>query len=101
MACHDPRVFPEPHTFKPDRWLSMKRGAVPDAKEISSLPSEEKKKEVGGGKIDPFTIVAFGHGARMCPGRRLAEQEIYLALIQVSGCKGERRSHCKKPLYIH
>ncbi|KAK4326645.1 hypothetical protein Pmani_002855 [Petrolisthes manimaculis] len=36
-----------------------------------------------GVRVHPYTIVAFGHGARMCPGRRLAEQEIYLAIIQL------------------
>ncbi|ROT69394.1 hypothetical protein C7M84_012402 [Penaeus vannamei] len=42
----------------------------------STTPTEETR-------IHPYTIVPFGHGARMCPGRRVAEQEIYLALIQV------------------
>jgi len=29
---------------------------------------------------NPFAVNTFGHGSRMCPGRRVAEMEIYVAL---------------------
>ena len=34
-------------------------------------------------EINPYSTLAFGFGARMCIGRRVAEQEIYLTLIKI------------------
>ena len=45
---HDERVYPEPDLFKPERFLG-----------------DHKQR-------DPETI-AFGFGARVCPGRHLAQ----------------------------
>ena len=41
------------------------------------------KKNKKMNKPPPFVSMPFGHGARMCIGRRFAEQEIYLAIIKV------------------
>ena len=51
--------FKNPNKFDPWRWL-------------------DKTKE-----IHPYAVLPFGHGARMCPGRRFAEQEIFLCISEV------------------
>ncbi|XP_053907695.1 25-hydroxyvitamin D-1 alpha hydroxylase, mitochondrial [Cuculus canorus] len=62
--CHfatsrDGRVFPEPNSFLPERWLCR------DAAR------------------HPFASLPFGIGKRSCVGRRLAEMEIHMALAQI------------------
>ena len=55
----DSRYFTSPDQFVPSRWL------------------EEKEKS------HPFSSLPFGFGPRMCYGRRIAELELYLLLVQV------------------
>ncbi|KAK0742081.1 cytochrome P450 [Apiosordaria backusii] len=50
----DPTVFPEPHIFKPERWLGSDK------------------------KLDRY-LVPFGKGSRSCLGINLAYAEMYLA----------------------
>ncbi|EEY22068.1 conserved hypothetical protein [Verticillium alfalfae VaMs.102] len=52
----DPDVFPEPHTYRPERWL-----------EASTT----------GRKLNRY-FVPFGKGARQCPGMNLAHAEMFL-----------------------
>ncbi|XP_043201861.1 probable cytochrome P450 CYP44 [Amphibalanus amphitrite] len=52
--------FPEPTTFRPERWLRQNRQ-----------------------QIDPYLHIPFGHGTRMCAGRRFAEQDFCLALVRL------------------
>ena len=64
IICHMDKYFKDPHEFRPDRWL-------------------------GGSRKDivPFSYIPFGFGARMCIGRRFAEQEIMLAIAEVRDIK--------------
>ncbi|EXJ77927.1 hypothetical protein A1O3_09086 [Capronia epimyces CBS 606.96] len=55
----DETVFPDPHTFNPNRWIDN--------------PGLERY------------FVAFGRGSRSCLGINLAQAEIYLALAAVFG----------------
>ena len=53
---HDPIAFPEPHVFRPERYLD------------SSTSSPE---------------IIFGYGGRICPGRLLAKATAWLAMTNL------------------
>ncbi|KAG6898242.1 hypothetical protein C0992_002256 [Termitomyces sp. T32_za158] len=53
----DPELFPEPDTFKPERFLEN-----PDSK---------------------YHKMAFGYGRRMCPGMHIALQGLYIAISRL------------------
>ena len=57
---HDPEVFHDPMTFKPERFFGVD-GRAPEP--------------------DPHTL-SFGFGRRICPGRELADSSIYLTIVQ-------------------
>ncbi|GLB41043.1 putative monooxygenase activity [Lyophyllum shimeji] len=52
---HDPQVYPDPDTFKPERWLT------PDGK----LKGD-------------YSTTAFGWGRRTCPGSPFAERSLWM-----------------------
>ncbi|XP_048761818.1 cytochrome P450 10-like [Ostrea edulis] len=58
----DNQFFPEPEVFKPERWLKEYQMD----KELKALSN-----------------LVWGHGARMCIGRRFAEQEMYILLTKI------------------
>jgi len=59
----NPMLFQDPLEFKPERWLRGEEEMDQKTKAFASLP--------------------FGHGARMCIGRRLAEQELYIIVARI------------------
>lgn len=58
----NPEYFKEPESFIPERWIDRQ--------------SEYRAKQ-------QFVFTPFGHGARQCPGRRIAEQELDLLIRDV------------------
>ncbi|XP_067673016.1 cytochrome P450 3A5-like [Haliotis asinina] len=54
----DGDIYPDPESFKPDRW--------------------ERKSE-----MDPMNYLPFGHGPRQCVGMRLAQVEMKMALARI------------------
>lgn len=57
-----PDYINNPLAYLPERWLNK-------AEDISNFHQ--------------FTSLPFGHGARMCPGRNIAMQEIVVVLKEV------------------
>ncbi|CAG9566406.1 unnamed protein product [Danaus chrysippus] len=57
---HDPKYFPEPYKFNPDRFL----------------PENE-------GNIEPYTYMPFGDGPRVCIGQRFAYMSARTAAAQL------------------
>ncbi len=55
-------VFPEPHLFRPDRWLDL-----------------DREKASSGDRLDNY-LVPFSRGTRACVGINLAQAEICLTL---------------------
>ncbi|KAI0317639.1 cytochrome P450 [Amylostereum chailletii] len=58
---HDPETYPDPEDFKPERFLS------PDGRVID----------------DPRLAYAFGYGRRICPGRHLVEQSLWIFTVSI------------------
>ena len=59
---HDETHFPDPFTFNPDRFI--KDGALnPDV-------------------LDP-SVAAFGYGRRICPGRHMARDAVWIAVAYI------------------
>lgn len=59
---HDPRYFPEPDVFDPDRWSPERTAALPKG-----------------------AYVPFGAGARQCIGNVFAQTEIAIAAATIAG----------------
>jgi hypothetical protein len=58
---HDPAAYPEPDSFRPERFIN------PD----------------GSLRDDPVLTSAFGVGKRICPGRHLADATIFIAVASL------------------
>ncbi|KAI0078962.1 cytochrome P450 [Panus rudis PR-1116 ss-1] len=54
-VMHDPAVFPDPYTFKPDRWINREGNIRDDLKHFD-----------------------FGYGRRVCVGQYVAERSLFI-----------------------
>ncbi|EIW83716.1 cytochrome P450 [Coniophora puteana RWD-64-598 SS2] len=59
----DASVYPDPETFKPERFLTPSGALSPD-----------------------FADIAFGFGRRVCPGRYLSDASVWIAIACVLSC---------------
>ena len=62
VTCRLEKYFKHPLTYNPDRWL------------------EKAEKS----STNPFSLLPFGFGNRMCVGRRFSEIQLYLALAKIA-----------------
>ncbi|KIY73621.1 cytochrome P450 [Cylindrobasidium torrendii FP15055 ss-10] len=63
--AHDESVYPDPHTFKPERYLNQEENART------------------GTNPDPRKNMAFGYGRRICPGQHMAEPVTFLTVMTI------------------
>ncbi|KAF2995527.1 hypothetical protein E8E13_002120 [Curvularia kusanoi] len=66
LTHHDESIFPDSHSFVPERWLSS------DGKRLEGMTPDGRPLE--------RYLMAFGRGARMCLGMNLARAELYMCL---------------------
>ena len=64
------KYFNEPHRMTPERWMKTTDN------EVDICPFSGEAKEVP----SKFTVLPFGHGARACIGRRIAESLLLVFL---------------------
>ncbi|CAH1798477.1 unnamed protein product [Owenia fusiformis] len=65
VMCQMEEYFREPKKFIPERWLRDENGVCEVPRTYSNI------------------VLPFGHGMRVCLGRRFAEQEINLGIIKI------------------
>lgn len=81
-AHHDETLFPDSHSFVPERWLDN-----PRAPALKTYGSSQIEK---GGRLLSRYNVAFSKGTRQCLGMHLATAELFITLANVvRRCKFE------------
>lgn len=86
VVNNDPKIFPEPLEFHPERWLEAEKSGFP---------------------LQRY-MVSFGKGSRSCVGINLAWAELYLTLayvvsrfdMEIYDTNAERDIHIAKDFFV-
>ena len=68
IFCRDAQHFPEPDSHIPERWL--RQDEIENFKDLELTVDKMKDLIQKTEQIHPYILTPFGHGTRMCAGRR-------------------------------
>lgn len=77
----DSNYFPEPDRLIPERWL--RKDEAEQFKDLDMNVDKINELIDAAENIHPYILTPFGHGTRMCAGRRFAEMHIYVLLATI------------------
>lgn len=86
-AHHDEQVFPDSHSFVPERWLENPTVPVLDTNgapvmELITEKESDRRPSVRMKRLSRY-MVAFGKGSRQCIGIEFAWAQLYLLLANI------------------
>ena len=68
IFCRDAQHFTEPDSHIPERWL--RQDEIENFKDLELTVDKMKDLIQKTEQIHPYILTPFGHGTRMCAGRR-------------------------------